>query len=92
MGVVLTQPGEGSVLVRLGIGVQALDNLGIGIWTRAIPRPGAGVTFPTQYYIPDSLDIEVLEGWGLTFDQTLSIMPPLWDSPDTCLASVAFLS
>ena len=40
VGVVLTLPREGSVLGRLGIGVQ----------TRAIPRLGTGVTLPTQYY------------------------------------------
>lgn len=37
----------GSALSRLGVGVQVL----------AIPRPGVGVTLPTQYYIPDSLDV-----------------------------------
>ena len=70
MGVTLTLPGEESALGRLGVGVQAFGRLGIRVQTRAIPRPGAGVTLPTQYYIPDSLDIGVLEGWGLTFDQT----------------------
>ena len=67
LGVVLTLPGEGSVLGRLGVEVQVLAKC------LTIPRPGAGVTLPTQYYIPDTLDIGVLEGWGLTFDQTDSV-------------------
>ena len=58
------------LLSRLGVGVQVLGRLGIGVHTKAIPRPGTGMTLPTQYYIPGSLDKEVLEGWGLTFDQT----------------------
>ena len=62
--------GAGSVLGRLGVGVRVLSRLGIRVWTRAIPRPGAGVTLPTQYYIPDSLDIGVLESRGFTSDQT----------------------
>ena len=50
VGVVLTLLWEGPALGRLGVGVR----------TGAIPRPGAGVTLPTQYYIPDSLGIRVL--------------------------------
>lgn len=38
-----------------------------GVWTKATPRPGAGVTLSI---IPSSLDIEVPGGWDLTFDPT----------------------
>lgn len=31
-------------------GRSALGKLGIGVWTRAIPRPGAGMILPAQYY------------------------------------------
>ena len=70
LGAVLTLPMEEGVSALQAGSWSPSTRLGIGVWTRAMPRPGAGVTLPTQYYIPDPLDRGALEAWGLNFDQT----------------------
>ena len=60
VGVVLTLPGEGSALGRLGVGVQVLGRLGIGV--QVLGRLGTGVQVLGNFQA---------RGWGDTSNSIL---------------------
>ena len=75
MGVVLTLPGEGSVLGRLSwrLRLDQGDSQGRKL-EMELPAPRTGARSwgdASNPNIPESLDIGVSGGWGLTFDQTI---------------------